>query len=78
MTQPEPADAKALAAALQGPSVIVCHAWCVPCQFDQCHPEPTPHPWAGPDDIEHAREAGRPEPTGNCACPCARETGAEQ
>ncbi|MFD7554155.1 hypothetical protein ACFV9E_06395 [Streptomyces sp. NPDC059835] len=63
---------EALVAALQGGAPIVCYAQCVPCQFGQCRPTPTPHPWAGPDDIEHAAATGRPEPTGNCACDCAR------
>ena len=72
MTQPAPEEAAALVEALQGPSVIICYAQCEPCQWGQCYDEPTPHPWAGPDDVEHARNTGQPEPTGNCACSCAR------
>jgi hypothetical protein len=54
------------------PGVIVCYARCWACMFDQHHDPPQPHPWAGDEDIEHARATGQPEPTGNCACPCAR------
>jgi len=66
------ATREALAAALQNGAAIVCHAQCVPCQFGQCQPTPTPHPWAGAEDREHAAAIGQPEPTGNCACNCAR------
>ncbi|MEU2724033.1 hypothetical protein [Streptomyces smyrnaeus] len=58
------------------PGVIVCYAQCWACLFGQCHPEPVPHPWWDSEDVEHAEATGRPEPTGNCACPCAK--GGEQ
>ncbi|MEU2510195.1 hypothetical protein ABZ621_36655 [Streptomyces sp. NPDC007863] len=75
MTQkPQPAEvAQALVEALQGQRpAIVCYAQCEPCQWGQCYDEPTPHSWAGPEDIEHAQATGQPEPTGTCACSCAR------
>jgi hypothetical protein len=53
-------------------TVTVCFTQCEACQSDQHHDTPTPHPWAGPDDIEHAQTTGRPQPTGNCGCHCAR------
>ncbi|WP_406425689.1 hypothetical protein [Streptomyces sp. NBC_00842] len=53
-------------------TVTVCFAQCEACQSDQHYATPTPHPWAGPDDIEHAQATGRPQPTGNCGCHCAR------
>ncbi|MFJ3839430.1 hypothetical protein ACIPY6_28540 [Streptomyces sp. NPDC090054] len=67
------AVAEALVAALngQGPAII-CYAKCDACQWGQHYDEPTPHPWAGSDDIEHAAATGQPEPTGNCGCYCAQ------
>jgi hypothetical protein len=51
---------------------IVCYARCWACMLFHCYDPPQPHPWAGPDDVEHAAATGQPEPTGNCACSCAR------
>ncbi|MFD5509145.1 hypothetical protein ACFWIB_15390 [Streptomyces sp. NPDC127051] len=71
--QPTPEELQALAEALQGQRpAIICYAKCEPCQWGQHYDEPTPHPWAGPDDIEHAAATGQPEPTENCGCSCAR------
>ncbi|MER5706015.1 hypothetical protein [Streptomyces sp. NPDC002122] len=66
-----PADEPKAAVEAGQRRVIVCYAWCEPCQWGQCYDKPTPHGWAGSEDIEHARAMGQPEPTGNCACPCA-------
>ena len=73
MTQPTPDDVKAIAEALQSQHAIVCYAQCEPCQWGMCYDEPTPHPWFNAEDIEHARTTGQPEPTGNCACSCAKD-----
>lgn len=54
------------------PTAIVCYAQCEACQFGYCYDPPQAHGWAGPEDIEHARVTGQAEPTGTCACPCAR------
>jgi hypothetical protein len=68
--------AEALAAALRGEApAIVCYAKCGPCMYGCHYDEPTPHPWAGDEDIEHARATGQPEPTGICGCSCARVQG---
>ncbi|MER6778434.1 MULTISPECIES: hypothetical protein [unclassified Streptomyces] len=71
--QPAPEELQALAEALQGQRpAIICYAKCDACMCGYHYDEPTPHPWAGPDDIRHAAETGQPEPTGNCGCSCAR------
>lgn len=68
------AAAAALTAALTGQgAAIICYARCEPCQWGQHYDEPTPHRWAGAEDLEHAARIGRPEPTGNCSCSCGRE-----
>ncbi|MFZ3473134.1 hypothetical protein ACODT3_10630 [Streptomyces sp. 4.24] len=76
MTEPiEPPNAsqlEALHTALASGAAIICYAKCEPCQWGQHYDEPTPHRWAGPEDIEHAAATGQPEPTGNCGCSCAR------
>lgn len=45
------------------------YARCDACQFGVC-----PggwHSWAGPEDIEHAKLTGQPDPSVKvCACPC--------
>lgn len=70
--------AAALLAALEGHApAIICYAKCEPCQLGYCHDEPTPHPWAGPEDIKHAAATGQPEPTGTCGCHCARTAATE-
>lgn len=53
--------------------VILCFTRCEACMQNYCYEPPVAHPWAGADDLEHARETGLPEPTGICACPCAQE-----
>jgi hypothetical protein len=64
-----------LLAALRGEApAIICHTKCEPCMFGFHYDPPAPHPWAGPEDIDHARETGQPEPTGNCGCHCARSS----
>lgn len=60
------------------PGVIVCYARCWACQFDQHYAPPQPHPWADDEDREHAAATGQPEPTGNCACPCAKPAPGEE
>lgn len=70
---PGPEAAAALLAALEGRgAAIVCYAKCEPCQWGQHYDTPEPHPWAGPEDIDHAAATGQPVPTGNCGCFCAR------
>ncbi len=65
--------AAALSDALAGTHpVIICYAQCESCQWGYCYEPPAPHGWAGAEDIEHAQATGQPEPTGTCACPCAR------
>jgi hypothetical protein len=74
--KPTPEERAAILAALSGTGpAIVCYAKCEPCQWGQHYDEPAPHPWAGAEDREHAAATGQPEPTGNCACSCARTTG---
>lgn len=57
------------------PSVMVCFAKCDGCAWglgEACYDPPQWHTWAGPEDIEHARATGQPDPTtGRCGCPCA-------
>ena len=72
--QPTDEVRQQLLAALNGQApAIVCYTRCWPCQFDQHYDPPQPHPWADDEDREHAKATGRPEPTGNCACSCARQ-----
>lgn len=74
--KPAPEEIEALAEALEGRRpAIICYAKCESCMWGYCYDEPAPHRWAGPEDIEHARATGQPEPTGNCACSCARTEG---
>ena len=74
MSTPDPELAEQLRAALEGQApVIVCYSRCWNCMFDQHYDPPTPHPWADDEDREHAAATGQTEPTGNCACHCARE-----
>lgn len=48
------------------------YARCEPCMWGS-HPGGW-HSWAGPDDIEHARATGQPDPsTRRCACDCVAE-----
>lgn len=71
--QPTPEERDAIIAALNGLApAIICYAKCEPCMYGSHYDEPQPHPWAGPEDREHAAATGQPEPTGNCACDCAR------
>ncbi|MEU6057964.1 hypothetical protein [Streptomyces sp. NPDC047097] len=74
MTRPPTSEvAAALVAALRGETpAIICPTRCEPCMYDQHYTAPAPHPWAGPEDIEHARATGQPEPTGSCGCWCAQ------
>lgn len=51
---------------------IVCYTKCWACMYGSHFDPPRPHPWADADDREHAANTGQPEPTGNCACQCAR------
>lgn len=72
---PNPTPTEAAAALHQAVTigtVIVCHATCWSCKFGQCNEPPQPHPWWDEEDVDHAATTGRPAPTGNCACPCAR------
>lgn len=64
---------EALTEALAGPGLIVCCTRCWACQFDQHMDPPKAHPWADAEDVAHAKQTGQPEPTGNCACRCAKE-----
>lgn len=74
--KPTPEQAAALLAALRGETpAIICYAKCEPCMYGCHYDEPQPHPWAGPEDIEHAAATGQAEPTGNCGCYCARAEG---
>lgn len=57
---------------LPGIGAIVCYTKCWACQFGDHFDPPKPHPWADIDDIEHARNTGQAEPTGVCACSCAK------
>lgn len=41
---------------------------CWPCMTNGCYDEPTQHPWADYDDVEHAAKTGQPEPSGDCGC----------
>jgi hypothetical protein len=72
--KPTPEEAaEQLAAALRGEiPAIICYAKCESCMFGYHYDEPVPHPWAGPEDLEHAAATGQPEPTGACACWCAK------
>jgi hypothetical protein len=73
VTEPTPEAAALIIAALRGEApAIVCYSRCWSCQFDQHYDPPKPHPWADDEDREHAAATGQPEPTGNCACTCAR------
>lgn len=73
MSEPTPEIAALLLAALRGEKpAIVCATKCEPCMYGQHYGEPAPHPWAGPEDIEHAAKTGQPEPTGICGCHCAK------
>lgn len=65
--------AQTLNEAVQTGGIIICHTKCWACLADQHYEPPQAHPWADADDIEHARSTGRPEPTGNCGCYCAKE-----
>lgn len=58
-------------------SVTVCYAKCWGCLYGQHYDPPQPHIWADDEDIDAARMSGRPEPTGQCACWCAREPAAK-
>jgi len=49
-------------------SVIICYVTCWSCKFGFCNPDP--HPWWGPDDVEHNEAMGYGPPEGNCTCPC--------
>lgn len=70
---PTPEAVAALLSALQGHApAIICLTKCEPCMYGSHFDEPTPHSWAGPEDIEHAKATGQPEPIGNCGCHCAR------
>lgn len=76
---PTPEEAETLLAALQGQApAIVCYSRCWPCQFDQHYDPPTPHPWADDDDRAHAKATSQTEPTGNCACRCAKPEEAQR
>lgn len=63
--------------ALDLSGVIVCYAKCDSCTYgfgEACYDPPQWHTWAGPEDIDHARATGQPDPTtGRCGCPCAVE-----
>jgi hypothetical protein len=74
VTNPTPAEvAEALAAALRGKApAIICPTRCEECMYGQHHVPPSPHHWAGPEDVAHAAATGQPEPTGNCGCHCAQ------
>ncbi len=75
-TKPTPEQLEALRAAFAGETpAIICYSKCESCMHNYHFDEPTPHPWAGPEDIEHAAATGQPEPTGNCGCWCARVEG---
>ena len=74
-SQPRVTPAEAAAAldvAVRSGNLIACYSTCWECKFDQhCEP-PAPHPWWDSEDVEHAKATGRPAPTGNCACHCAK------
>lgn len=66
--------AEALATAVQsGAGVTVCYTRCWGCMFGQCYDPPRQHPWWDVEDVAHAKATGQPEPTGTCACQCAKE-----
>lgn len=70
--------AHALGEALsKGTGVIVCFETCWSCKFGECYEPAAEHPWWDAEDVDYAKEAGNPAPTGNCACPCARPTSEE-
>ena len=72
--KPTPEEAATLLAALQGQApAIVCYSRCWPCQFGQHYDPPQPHTWADDEDRAHAKATGQHEPTGNCACHCAKQ-----
>lgn len=54
--------------------IVMCFTRCEPCMQNFCFDPPEEHSWAGADDLAHARENDLPEPTGICACDCARPT----
>jgi hypothetical protein len=71
--KPTPEQIEAIRAAFAGETpAIICATKCEPCMYGSHYGTPAPHPWAGPEDIAHAVANGRPEPTGNCGCWCAR------
>lgn len=74
--KPTPEQIEAFRAAMAGETAaIICYAKCEPCMFDSHYDPVAPHPWAGPEDIEHAEATGQATPTGNCGCYCARTQG---
>ncbi len=55
--------------ALKTGDATICPTRCWSCMTDQC---PSGwHPWADPEDIEHAAANGQPDPSGqSCGCRC--------
>lgn len=56
-------------------SVTICYSTCWSCKFDHHFDPPQRHGWADAEEIDDARTAGLPLPTGLCACPCANADG---
>jgi hypothetical protein len=55
-----------------GQPAIVCYAKCWPCNLDNHYEQPQWHAWADDEDMEHARETGQGDISGQrCGCYCA-------
>jgi len=64
-----------IAAAILSGGAIVCLTRCESCMFGCHYDEPTWHSWAGPEDIDHAKATGQPDPRqSRCGCDCAKAT----
>ena len=72
---PAPADEQVtqILDAIRRGDIMVCPTRCEACQFGYgCRDEW--HTWAGPEDVEHARDKGLPDPTTQqCGCHCQKE-----
>lgn len=53
---------------------LFCFARCDACACGMHYAEPTPHSWAGPEDVAHALATGQHDPSeSQCACWCTTE-----
>jgi hypothetical protein len=66
-----PEQIVALATAIGSGNIRVCYNRCHSCMAGFHFNPPAEHRWADLEDIQHAKAAGYPEPTGLCGCPCA-------